>query len=73
MTGLEKSSVFDGSDTSLSGNGAYVPGNELGQIVLAASPGTGLPTNYLPTGYGGGCLIAGPFKNSMLINIAGAQ
>ncbi|KAJ8105574.1 hypothetical protein OPT61_g10091 [Boeremia exigua] len=63
VTGLEKSPVFDGSDTSMSGNGAYIPGNELGQITLAASPGTGLPDNYLPAGYGGGCVESGPFKN----------
>lgn len=68
MTGLEKSPIFDGSDTSMSGNGAYIPGNELGQLNLGGAPGSDLPPLYLPAGHGGGCVTSGPFKN-MSVNL----
>lgn len=69
VTGLEKSPIFDGSDTSLSGNGAYIPGNELGNISLPAAPGSNLPPLYLPAARGGGCVTSGPFKNSEPLRI----
>ena len=68
MTGLEKSPIFDGSDTSMSGNGAYIPGNELGQLNPGGAPGSDLPPLYLPAGHGGGCVTSGPFKN-MSVNL----
>ncbi|KAJ5150777.1 Tyrosinase [Penicillium coprophilum] len=55
---LEKSQVFDGSDTSMSGNGAHV--ESVGDIQL--SLGT-YPVIHLPTGNGGGCVTSGPFKD----------
>ncbi|OJJ47300.1 hypothetical protein ASPZODRAFT_65185 [Penicilliopsis zonata CBS 506.65] len=55
---LEKSSVFDGSDTSLSGNGWHIPHE--GEIVL--SLGDYAPV-ILPPGNGGGCVVSGPFVN----------
>jgi tyrosinase len=60
---LESYPVFDGSDTSLSGNGAVVP-NE-GNVVLG---GGGLPNFDLPPGTGGGCVTSGPFVN-MTVNL----
>lgn len=62
-SGMENSPVWDGSDTSMSGDGAHVA-NE-GQVVLA---GNGLPNVYLPHGNGGGCVTSGPFKN-MSVNL----
>ncbi|KAF9699242.1 hypothetical protein EKO04_002830 [Ascochyta lentis] len=50
---LKKSPVFDGSATSMSGDGSYVFHN--------GSVGGG-GTIYLPSGEGGGCLQSGPFK-----------
>ncbi|KAI0147191.1 Di-copper centre-containing protein [Xylariaceae sp. FL1272] len=43
----EKSPIFDGSDTSMSGNGEKVAHSSY----------------ITPAGNGGGCLISGPFKN----------
>ncbi|KAM0811794.1 hypothetical protein AB5N19_12150 [Seiridium cardinale] len=51
---LTKSPVFDGSDTSMSGDGSYVSHN--------GSVG-GAGTIYLPSGNGGGCITSGPFKD----------
>lgn len=56
------SPLFDGSETSIGGNGEYIPHN-----------GTGIPSNdnpiiYLPPGNGSGCVITGPFKN-MTVNL----
>lgn len=64
ITGLTKSPIFDGSETSTSGNGEHIPGNELGRLNLGGPEGTDLPPLYLPTGYGGGCIKSGPFKDS---------
>ncbi|KAF2496332.1 Di-copper centre-containing protein [Lophium mytilinum] len=50
QTSVESSAIFDGSDTSMSGNGAYVAGQ--GDVVLG---GNGLPEIDLPHGSGGGC------------------
>ncbi|KAH8808754.1 hypothetical protein F5884DRAFT_381033 [Xylogone sp. PMI_703] len=54
------SPVFDGSATSMSGNGAYEPHN-----CTNALP-TGL--NCIPPGQGGGCVTSGPFKD-MVVNL----
>ena len=52
----------------MSGNGAYVPGNQLGQLNLGAAPGSDLSPLYLPAGHGGGCVTSDPFKN-MSVNL----
>lgn len=62
-TGLAKSPIFDGSDTSMGGNGVAVAGQ--GSVILG---GGGLPDLYLPSGTGGGCLQSGPFKD-MKVNL----
>ncbi|KAI9163137.1 Tyrosinase-like protein orsC [Paramyrothecium foliicola] len=67
QTGLEKSPIFDGSETSMSGNGEFVQSE--GDIILGAS--SGLPPIYLPTGNGGGCVKSGPFKD-MVVNLGPA-
>ncbi|KAK1978453.1 hypothetical protein LZ30DRAFT_213111 [Colletotrichum cereale] len=56
---LTKSPVFDGSDTSMSGDGAFVRHN--GSVGGAGA----IP---LPSGNGGGCVTSGPFKN-MTVNL----
>ena len=48
---LQESSVFDGSDYSMSGDGLY---NDTGPVVLS-------PNFTLPHGSGGGCVNSGPF------------
>lgn len=50
---LEASPVFDGSATSMGGDGAFVKHN-----------GTvgGVGTVFIPSGKGGGCIESGPFK-----------
>lgn len=50
---LAKSPVFDGSDTSLSGDGEFFLHNGS----MAANR-----TIYLPPGKGGGCVKSGPFQ-----------
>ncbi|CAG8078514.1 unnamed protein product [Penicillium salamii] len=55
---IEKSQVFDGSDTSMSGNGAKV--ETTGDIQLTLGD---YPVIHLPTGTGGGCVTSGPFKD----------
>ncbi|KAL1970846.1 hypothetical protein VTN77DRAFT_2680 [Rasamsonia byssochlamydoides] len=55
---LETYPVFDGSDTSMSGNGAKVY-NESDVILYL---GNYTPVS-LPSGTGGGCVTSGPFKN----------
>ncbi|CEF74207.1 hypothetical protein SNK03_002286 [Fusarium graminearum] len=67
ISGLKKSPLFDGSDTSLSGDGASTGENP--DIVLGAS--SGLPPVYLKTGNGGGCVTSGPFKD-MSVNLGPA-
>ncbi|KAI1331377.1 hypothetical protein F5Y16DRAFT_422923 [Xylariaceae sp. FL0255] len=64
--GLENSPIFDGSDTSISGNGEYIP--DQGQVVLG---GNGLPPVYLDPGDGGGCVTSGPFKD-LVVNLGPA-
>lgn len=63
-TGLLSSPIFDGSDTSMSGNGASV--GDRSDIAIGAS--SGLEPIYLPTGSGGGCVMNGPFAN-MSVNL----
>jgi tyrosinase len=58
---METSPMFDGSDTSMSGNGAYIP-NQPGVML----PLKGYAPIYLPRGSGGGCVTTGPFKNYQL-------
>ncbi|KAK2729083.1 FAD binding domain-containing protein [Colletotrichum kahawae] len=56
---LTKSPIFDGSDTSLSGDGAFVQHN--GSL-------SGAGAIWLPSGKGGGCVESGPFAN-MTVNL----
>lgn len=65
-TGLLHSKLFDGSATSLGGNGAALPGPPQEDIMLGAAQG--LPPIYLPSGSGGGCVTSGPFAN-MTVNL----
>ncbi|KAI1484838.1 Di-copper centre-containing protein [Biscogniauxia mediterranea] len=67
VIGLANSTIFDGSDLSMSGDGAFVP--DQADIVLGAS--SGLPPIYLPPGTGGGCVTSGPFKD-MVVNLGPA-
>jgi tyrosinase len=68
ITGLKNSPIFDGSATSMSGDGAPLPG-KADQIMLGASQG--LDPIYLPVGSGGGCVTSGPFSN-MTVNLGPA-
>ncbi|KAK8055279.1 hypothetical protein PG993_000506 [Apiospora rasikravindrae] len=54
-----ESPVFDGSDTSMSGDGAFAAHN--GSV-------SGAGNIFLPSGKGGGCITSGPFKN-MTVNL----
>ncbi|KAK3490047.1 hypothetical protein B0T13DRAFT_490918 [Neurospora crassa] len=65
-TGLSAPPIFDGSATSMSGNGVYIPNQ--GDIVLGGIEGSKLPPVYLPAGTGGGCVTSGPFAN-MSVNL----
>lgn len=58
QSNLKESPVFDGSDTSMGGDGEYVQHN--------GSVGGG-GTVFLPSGEGGGCIKSGPFKKYVLI------
>ena len=60
---LTLSPVFDGSDTSLGGDGAFVAHN--GSVVGAGRV-------WLPSGAGGGCVASGPFVN-FTVNIGPVQ
>ncbi|KAI9760561.1 MAG: hypothetical protein M1835_000146 [Candelina submexicana] len=55
-----KSTVFDGSSTSMGSNGAYIP-NRNGTAISAF----GIHA-VIPPGTGGGCLTSGPFKNHIV-------
>lgn len=65
-TGLLSSPIFDGSDTSMSGNG--VDGYSANQTDIILGAAQGLPPIYLPTGNGGGCVKSGPFAK-MSVNL----
>ncbi|KAJ9621865.1 hypothetical protein H2203_006745 [Taxawa tesnikishii (nom. ined.)] len=54
--------LFDGSATSISGNGQYEAHDG------AAIPSAAEPDIVLPPGNGGGCITTGPFKN-MSVNL----
>ncbi|EKG15519.1 Tyrosinase [Macrophomina phaseolina MS6] len=56
-TGLETSALFDGSPTSMGGNGENI--DEVGAYVV----GAGANPVTLPAGTGGGCVTSGPFAN----------
>ncbi|KAJ5648559.1 hypothetical protein N7490_004931 [Penicillium lividum] len=56
---LEESPLFDGTETSLSGNGAHI----LNEAPIGARIPGPYPPLWLPAGTGGGCVTEGPFKN----------
>ncbi|QGA17998.1 hypothetical protein EYB26_005676 [Talaromyces marneffei] len=58
---LETYPVFDGSATSMSGNGAPRGPNDANGNITLSLPG--YPDVYLPLGTGGGCVTSGPFVN----------
>ncbi|KAI0435767.1 hypothetical protein F4803DRAFT_557663 [Xylaria telfairii] len=58
--GVEKSPLFDGSETSMGSNGAKVNNTGGGG---GGFPGGGFPGGGFGGGSGGGCVTAGPFKN----------
>ncbi|KAF3930659.1 Tyrosinase [Dactylella cylindrospora] len=60
---LEHAPLFDGSDTSIGGNGEYIP-RASGPVF----PDPVNPTIILPEGKGSGCVTTGPFKN-MTVNL----
>ncbi|EOD47694.1 Tyrosinase [Neofusicoccum parvum] len=64
-TGLAKSPLFDGSATSLSGDGVLLNYSSTDQIIVNGD--TDYPT-YLTPGTGGGCVMSGPFVN-MSVNL----
>ncbi|POS79237.1 hypothetical protein DHEL01_v202360 [Diaporthe helianthi] len=59
--GLAKSPLFDGSATSLSGDGA--PMNYTAHDYVAVNENNKDAAVYLPPGSGGGCVMSGPFVN----------
>ncbi|KAK0649242.1 hypothetical protein B0T16DRAFT_127812 [Cercophora newfieldiana] len=63
ITGMEKSPIFDGSDTSMSGDGQAIPNQP--DVILKAP---GVPPWILPSGTGGGCVKSGPFRD-MSVNL----
>ncbi|EKG17511.1 Tyrosinase [Macrophomina phaseolina MS6] len=67
-TGLAKSPVFDGSATSLSGDGSPLNYSSTDRIIINGN--TDAPT-YLSPGTGGGCVTSGPFVN-MTVNLGPA-
>lgn len=61
MTGMEASPLFDGSPTSMGGNGEYVPEQEpLYYPQFKDAPGGAV---IRPTGTGGGCAKSGPVSS----------
>jgi tyrosinase len=58
ITGLSNHPAFDGSATSMSGNGAPIANQGNVDIVIP-----GFPTLSFPSGTGGGCVTSGPFKD----------
>lgn len=57
------SPIFDGTDSSMGGNGDYIP--DKGPIALTLGD---YPIIYLPPGTGGGCVTTGPFRD-MVVNL----
>ena len=64
-SGPQNSPLFDGSDTSLGGNGAYTP--HPGPVIVPP-PGIGGGNISLPAGLGSGVVTTGPFGN-MTVNL----
>ncbi|KAK4182224.1 putative tyrosinase [Podospora australis] len=64
-TSPETSPLFDGSPTSLSGNGEYI--THAGPVIVPP-PGVGGGNIQLPAGTGGGFVTTGPFAN-MSVNL----
>ncbi|KAK3316884.1 hypothetical protein B0H66DRAFT_626479 [Apodospora peruviana] len=60
-TGLHASPIFDGTATSMSGDGVPIPNQQ--PIALLGDPSQNLPPIMLPSGTGGGCIATGPFAN----------
>lgn len=60
----QDSPIFDGSETSLGGNGDYIPHDG----PLLVSPGNSSLTLQLPPGLGSGNVTTGPFAN-MTVNL----
>ncbi|KIM95822.1 hypothetical protein OIDMADRAFT_133801 [Oidiodendron maius Zn] len=58
-----KNTLFDGSETSIGGDGAYIPHN----VSLINIPVINI-TVTLPGGTGSGCIYSGPFRN-MTVNL----
>jgi tyrosinase len=54
----DKSPAMDGSDTSMSGDGEYVPGRS--NVCIPSPDQCGIS---LPPGSGGGCIKSGPFRD----------
>ena len=64
-SGPQDSPLFDGSDTSLGGNGAYI--QHAGPVIVPP-PGIGGGNISLPAGLGSGFVTTGPFGN-MTVNL----
>jgi tyrosinase len=66
---VRASPIFDGSDTSMSGDGAPIANQ--GEVVLFGNNTPGFPPVYLSPGTGGGCVTSGPFKD-LVVNLGPA-
>ncbi|MCJ1263947.1 hypothetical protein MMC22_003818 [Lobaria immixta] len=58
---IETSPLFDGSDSSMSGNGVAIPHADVRKV--NSFPGRPISVSVIPAGTGGGCVITGPFAN----------
>lgn len=64
---LEESTLFDGSETSLGSNGAFIPNRDPPVLSVEGAwrlNGELSPGTILPLGTGGGCLVKGPFSDT---------